>query len=269
MAIANARMYSPAPGAAAAWRDLFSWLAGAADVPLEVVEHAPPAPLAELWARHDLAACFMCGWPLAKHVAKVRPLAAPIMSDPHAQGRALYWTDFVVRFGSDFARLEDTFGHRIAYTVQSSHSGYNAVRHHLLGFLDHGRRRFYREVVGPVVTPRAAALAVLEDRADVAPLDAYAHALLRRYAPNLALGLRVIDRSSLAPMPPLVASAALDPALATRLTDALIEAAVDPDARPILARLKLKSFAPANAASYDVTLAWEKEAKEKGYPEIA
>ncbi|MFI5013734.1 MAG: phosphate/phosphite/phosphonate ABC transporter substrate-binding protein [Hyphomicrobiales bacterium] len=262
-------MYSPAPAAGAAWRDLFHWLAGAASVPLEVVEHAPPAPLAELWARRDLACCFICGWPLARGVADVRPLAAPIMNDPHAQGRAVYWTDFVVRFGSEFTRLEDTFGHRIAYTARESHSGYNAVRHHLSGFVDAGRRRLYREVVGPVLTPRGAALAVLEDRAEVAPLDAYAHALLRRHDPDLALGLRVIDRGALAPMPPLAASQGLDPAATARLTDALIGAAIDPQARPILTRLELKSFAPAEAASYGLTLAWENEARERGYPEIA
>jgi ABC-type phosphate/phosphonate transport system substrate-binding protein len=269
MLVANARMYSPAAGAATAWRDFFRWLAGAADVPLDVVEHAAPAPLAELWARRDLGACFMCGWPLAKRVAKVRPLAAPVMSAPHAQGRAVYWTDFVVRFNSDFARFEDGFGHRIAYTARNSHSGYNAVRHHLLRFLDRGRRQFYSEVVGPVVTPRGAALAVLEGRADIAPLDAYAHGLMRRHDPNLALGLRVVDRSAFAPMPPLVASAGLDATIVTRLTDALIGAAIDHEARSILARLELKSFAPVDLASYDVTLAFEKEAKEKSYPEIA
>ncbi|MBV9519338.1 MAG: PhnD/SsuA/transferrin family substrate-binding protein [Hyphomicrobiales bacterium] len=269
MLVANARMYSPAAGAAKAWRDFFAWLAKAADVALDFVEHAPPAPLAELWMRRDLGACFMCGWPLAKRVAKVRPLAAPVMSDPHAQWRAIYWTDFVVRFNSDFGKLEDCFGRRIAYTIKTSHSGYNAPRHHLLRFLDGGRRQLFREVIGPAVTPRGAALAVLEGRADVAPLDAYAHALLRRYDPNIALGLRVIDRSAFAPMPALVASAGLDSRLLTRLTDALIGAAVDHEARSLLARLELKSFAPANSASYDETLAFEREAMEKAYPEIA
>ncbi|MBV8427638.1 MAG: hypothetical protein JOZ88_10390, partial [Hyphomicrobiales bacterium] len=54
----------------------------------------------------------------------------------------------------------------------------------------------------------------------------------------------------------------------TRLTDGLIGAAVDHEGRAILARLELKSFAPASIASYDETLAFEKEAIEKSYPEI-
>ena len=35
---------------------------------------------------------------------------------------------------SPFRTLGDTFGHRLAYTIPSSHSGYNAVRHHLLRY---------------------------------------------------------------------------------------------------------------------------------------
>lgn len=267
MILADARMYSPTPGAAAAWRDLFGWLSRAADVPLELVE--PNAPLPELWRRRDLGACFICGWQLAKRASQLKPLAAPVMCDAHAQGRAVYWTDFVVRFGADFRRLEDTFRHRIAFTTKHSHAGYNAARHHLLGFPNGRGGHFYSEVAGPVGTTRAAALAVAEGVVEVAALDAYAHALLRRYEPNLALGLRVVERSELSTMPPLAASAGLDPRKVTRLTDALIGSAVDPEARPILSRLELKSFAPIDPSAYEVTLAWEKEAFDRNYPEIA
>ena len=44
---------------------------------------------------------------------------------------------------------------------------------------------------------------------------------------------------------------------------------VDPEARPILSRLELKSFAPIDPSAYEVTLAWEKEALDRNYPEIA
>ncbi len=80
-------------------------------------------------------------------------------------------------------------------------------------------------------------------------------------ASSTAAPSRRCRRSSRAPR--------LDPILLTRLTDALIGAAVDHEGRSILARLELKSFAPVGIASYDVTLAFEKEAMEKSYPEIA
>ncbi|MBL8670191.1 MAG: ABC transporter permease, partial [Alphaproteobacteria bacterium] len=59
--IANARMYSVAPGAAAAWKRLFAWLKERSGIDLQVIDHAFPAPLDALWARPDLACTFMCG----------------------------------------------------------------------------------------------------------------------------------------------------------------------------------------------------------------
>src|SRR5258705_3286311 len=46
--IANARMYALNDAVAGAWRALFEWIGKRADVPLEMVDHAAPAPLAEL-----------------------------------------------------------------------------------------------------------------------------------------------------------------------------------------------------------------------------
>src|SRR5581483_7411422 len=76
--IANARMYSVAPGAAAAWRRLFEWVASESGVPLEIIDHAFPAKLEELWERPDLAATFMCGLPFAKDPRPLVPIAAPL-----------------------------------------------------------------------------------------------------------------------------------------------------------------------------------------------
>jgi hypothetical protein len=76
--IANARMYAATPAAAAAWKCLFHWSAGRSGVGLAVVEHAFPAPLADLWARPDLGVAFMCGRPFVRSARRPKPLAAPV-----------------------------------------------------------------------------------------------------------------------------------------------------------------------------------------------
>ena len=76
--VANARMYSVNAGAAAAWKDLFEWLAGASNVDLRVIDHAFPAPLSELWSRPDLGCAFMCGFPYKLTDHPPRPVAAPV-----------------------------------------------------------------------------------------------------------------------------------------------------------------------------------------------
>jgi hypothetical protein len=78
-------------------------------------------------------------------------LAAPVPSPARYQGRPIYFTDLVVRADSDYRTLEDTFGGRIAYSIEHSHSGYNAARFHLLGYRRADRATFYSGVVGEVL----------------------------------------------------------------------------------------------------------------------
>ncbi len=173
--IANARMYSVAPGAAAAWRRLFEWIAQESGVPLEIVDHAFPAKLEALWERPDLAATFMCGLPFAKDPRPLVPVAAPVPLSPRYGGKPVYFTDFIVKNDSSYRTLADTFGKRLAYTIPSSHSGYNAVRHHLLRYRTPERPKLYAETVGPVFTPRRALEALVAGATDVAPLDSLCH----------------------------------------------------------------------------------------------
>ena len=136
------------------------------------------------------------------------PLAAPIPRAPWAGGRPLYRTDLIVRADAPYRTLEDTFGGRAGWTVEHSHSGFNAFRHHLLA-LPHARRgrRSIAEMRGNLVTARNVLDAVREGRIDVGPLDAYWHLLIARHAPELTAGIRVLASTPLTPMPAFVAAA--------------------------------------------------------------
>src|SRR5262249_60525049 len=88
-------MYSVSPEASLAWRRLFEWLAAASGVPLEVIDHAYPAKLPDLWTRPDLGAAFVCGWPYASRLSDLQIVAAPVPRAARSGGRALYWTHMV------------------------------------------------------------------------------------------------------------------------------------------------------------------------------
>jgi len=188
--IANARMYSVTPEVGALWRRLLAAVLGKADPSVEIVAHAPPAPIAELWARPDKAAVFMCGLPQSLSVPRPALVAAPVPSPAAYGGRACYWTELVVRADSAFATLELTFGHRLVLTTPESQSGFAAPLQALMAY--GGARPLYREVVAPAVTPMGALQAVIERRAEVAPIDSYAFALLQRHAPALTAQVRVV-----------------------------------------------------------------------------
>ena len=85
-----------------------------------------------LWRRADVGCVQMCGYPIATAIADVIPLASPIPAVPWSNGEAVYRTDLIVRADAPYEALKDSFGDTIGWTVAHSHSGFNALRYHLL-----------------------------------------------------------------------------------------------------------------------------------------
>jgi ABC-type phosphate/phosphonate transport system substrate-binding protein len=261
MLVANARMYSVSSDAGLAWRRLFDWLSAASGVPLDVIDHAYPAALPDLWKRSDLGAAFVCGWPYASRLSHLQIVAAPVPRASRTQRRPLYWTDMVVRADSSFQRLEDTFGGRIGFTSKDSHSGFNAVRKLLMDYPHPAGGPLYASAIGPLVTPRRSLESVLSGDTDVAPVDSYAHALLKRYCPEVTNRVRTIAMTDVCPMPMLIASAGTDTTAISRLRASLVTAGQDRHARPLLDDLLLDGFAEVAPQDYDVTQAWARAAE--------
>jgi len=263
--VANARMYAVTPAVREAWRALFGWVGRHAGVALTYIDHPAPAPLEELWSRGDLAATFMCGFPYASATPRPLLVAAPVPSPPRYDRRPVYCTDFVVRADSGIERLRDAFGRRIGWTVAHSQSGFNAVRHHLLGYRHDQSERLFAESVGPLVTPRRVIEAVIDGAIDVGPLDSYVHDLLQRHEPATASKLRTVESTAMTPVPPLIASPSTPPDTIERLRRSLLASATEPEARPILEELLLAGFALVASTDYDQLLAQAKEAAAAGY----
>jgi ABC-type phosphate/phosphonate transport system substrate-binding protein len=250
--IANARMYSVSPEAASLWRKLLAGVIEHAGLDIEVVEHTAPKPLDELWRRCDMAAVFMCGLPFSRAEPQPALIAAPVPAPPEFRGRPEYWSEMVVRKDSPFERLEDTFGRRLALTAAGSQSGCIApltlLRQTLAAEAGPARANpVYDEVIGPEITPLAALSAVVEGRAEVAPVDAYAFALLQRYRRDLTAAVRSIARTRPTPIPPLVASA---PGL-DALRKAFVEAHRVDALRPLMTELLLERFVHPEPRTYD------------------
>jgi ABC-type phosphate/phosphonate transport system substrate-binding protein len=243
--IANARMYSVSPEAAALWRRLLGAVIDHAGLEIKLLDHADPAPIDELWRRTDKAAVFMCGLPFSRSDPRPELIAAPVPSPPEFHGLPQYWSEMVVRKDSAMQTIEDTFGARIALTVPDSQSGCVAALSHLMS----KARTFppYREVITPRVTPLGAISAVIDGAADVAPIDSYAYCLLRKYRPNLTAQLRAVGRTAPTPIPPLVASRAGF----ENLRAAFLEAHEIGTIQPLMADLLLQRFVQPDPSSYD------------------
>ena len=251
--IASARMYAVSVAAAEAWRELLLRLARRARLPMRILEHPFPAPLAELWAQPHKAAVFMCGLPFSRSEPQPHLIAAPVPSATEFRGQPMYWSEFIVHADSPHRALSDSFGGRIAFTGTESQSGFAAPLQHLRQ-AGSGDGPLFREVIAPQVTPQGALAAVAEGRADVAAIDAYSLQLLRRYAPELVANARVVARTEPRPIPPLIASEPL-----AALTSAFLEAHEDVALHPVLSDLRLSRFVRPDPATYQ-TLRTEFEA---------
>ena len=263
--VANARMYSVNPPAAAAWKELFGWLGRRSGIPLDVIDHVFPAPLSALWSRADLACTFMCGFPFVRSTDRPKPVAAPVPSGARYGGRPVYVTDLVVRADSPFRSIEETFGGRLGYTVEDSHSGYNAPRHHLLPFRSAARPTLYRESVGPLFTPRRVLDAILAGEIDVGPLDGYALDLMKHHEPGLAARIRVVATTEAAPIPFLIASPDCPDQIVARLGSALAQFGEAEECAALRDALCLTGFAPVVEADYALIAAWDRDARAAGY----
>ncbi|WP_229744119.1 phosphate/phosphite/phosphonate ABC transporter substrate-binding protein [Aliidongia dinghuensis] len=263
--VANARMYAATPAAAAAWKLFFRWLADKSGVDLAVIDYAFPAPLAALWSRPDLGAAFMCGFPFVRSQYRPKPLAAPIPAGARYAGRPVYMTDLVVRADAPYRTLEDTFGGRLGYTVEDSHSGYNALRHHLLPYRSSLRPALYGKRIGPLYTPRRVLEAIIDGTIDLGPLDGYALDLTKRHEPAVAQRVRTLATTDPAPIPFLIASADCPDEIVHRLRSALLSFGDDPRCAELRDALCLAGFAPVVEADYALIAAWDQEAQAAGY----
>jgi len=263
--VACTRMYDATPEVRRRWHALLTIAAAGAGLAVECIDHPPPAPLTDLWARDDLVLGFMCGLPLAMRYQDVQPLAAPMTIFSEGD-RPTYRSVWLVRADSPFETLASTFGHRIGWTAEHSHSGFNAPRHALLALRPAGRAPLYRESVGPLGDPRAAIAALVDGRIDVTAIDSYWWWLLQRHDPNAARACRAIGETAPAPMPPLVCSATLAPALAAPLAAALVDVHRDHAAAAYLDALGVKRFAPAARADYMRLVDLDRVARDAGYP---
>lgn len=248
--IINARMYSVTPAAKQAWERILGWAANRAGLSWELYEHGAPAPLEALWSRADLGCVMMCGLPYSQRRPRPTLIAAPVPSCNRYLGKPIYFTDIAVRADAPFARLEDTFGGVIGYTLRDSMSGYVALRRHLLPFRKTSRRPLYRKAVGGFVNARNVIEALASKQIDVGPLDSYCYDLLKSGASGLAAKVKIIASTSAAPMPPLVATAAIAVTELASLRAALDAASVSPELASQRSTLLLDRFAVPLESDY-------------------
>lgn len=247
--VACSRMYNLSPGIRAHWDSLFAWLARDSGIGLEVIGHAAPAPLSELWERSDMGAVFMCGYPFSMLAPEERPvpLAAPVSAAAWAEGKPVYASQIVTARNSGID-VGDLSTAQWGWTVRDSQSGYHAPR----AFLSRlPRGKIVGEPVGPLLNPSGVVAAIEAGRIDVGAIDAYAYQLLEMHEPETTSRLRIVATTEPTPFPLLVASREQSAETIATLAQALLRAHQSDAGQAVLRPLGLTAFAQPDISTYE------------------
>ena len=259
--------YGITPRVEAAWKETLVRIGREAGVAFDFLPYPLPRPQEELWSCSDPGCVFMtCGYPIAMRHFAVTPIAAPKPSAPWAQGRALYRSNLIVKAKSRFQTLPDTFGGRLGWTTNHSHSAFNALRHHLLQYRTPGRPTLYSRVVGDLGSVRRLFDAVCDGAIDVGCIDAYWHLLLERHQPELAACVRVIESTATAPIPAFAASPAVAREIVDRLAASFAAAQHQTWFHCLADSIVIDGFTASVLDDFNIIRAREQEAIRAGYP---
>lgn len=222
------------------------YLADKLDYPIELLVETDYAALASA----DMA--FICGLPYVEHhrlgVAPFEPLAAPVLTGERYGGKAIYFSDVIVRQESAFACFADLRGRSWAYNEPLSQSGPGVTRYHLA--LNGETNEFFSRIVEAGYHERAVQMVCCGD-VDASAIDSHVLEHLLRDDRALSGKVRVIETFGPSPIQPFVARTDLSKALKDEVTQALLELGGDLDTRLPLQRALVERFERVSDSTYD------------------
>jgi phosphonate transport system substrate-binding protein len=178
----------------------------------------------------------------------VELLVAPVLQGQRYQHRPIYYSDVIVRRESSYASFDDLNGCIWAYNERVSHSGYNLVCYSLL---ERNKTPHYFGKTVATGSHLQSLQAILDGKADGAPIDSHLLDVLRQEKPEIAARIRVIDSLGPSTIPPLVISTRLDEYMKQRIQMVLLSMHEDPSAAKELHKGQIECFAPVRDEDYD------------------
>jgi ABC-type phosphate/phosphonate transport system substrate-binding protein len=225
-------------------------------------------PLAKAAERLDSNVVFtqFCGYPLLKLFrGRGLVLAAPCFAFAGCEGSD-HCAFFTVRAEDPAERLEDLRGRVFGCNSKLSNTGMNLPRLALARIA--GGRPFFRSVV--LTGGHLASLDHLDRQTiDVCSIDCVTWGLFRKFRPADAKRYRILARTAPSPSLPYITSVATDAQMIAGLRDSLDAVFLDPATAAVRETLGLTAVSHVTISAYERLMAFEKEAADLGYPDLA
>jgi phosphonate transport system substrate-binding protein len=246
---------------------IVDYLGEKSEVPLELVTGLAYTTINQMLEAGAVDYGFICGYPyILSHdqpVPKVELVAAPVPKDPRYQHKPVYFSDLIVRKDSPFKTLQDLRGRTYVYNEETSNSGYNMPRSHLVELgLTSG---FFGKVIRSG-SHEASIRMVAQGLADASYVDSLVLDYDRAKGFGEAAQVRVIESLGPAATVPFVVSTAS--MVKAPLKARLLAMHEHPRGREILDEAFLERFAEVTDADYDGLRAMKKAAEDARFLEI-
>jgi phosphonate transport system substrate-binding protein len=234
------------------YRQVAEYVGQASGLPTQMIADTSPG-MEAMFGEGMIEAAFGCGlpyvWKAAEPQPTVRLVAAPVMPSPRYDNRPFYYADVIVRSDSRFQALEDLRGATFAYNQTVSFSGYVLPIYHWLT-LGEKLQDFFGKTLETGSHARSLD-AVEAGQADAAAIDSVVLDMEYLQRPERENAFRVLASCGPASIPPVIASARLDPMTHARVTDVLINMHADERGQAILKLGGVRRFAAVTDRDYD------------------
>ncbi|MDP6572491.1 MAG: PhnD/SsuA/transferrin family substrate-binding protein [Rhodospirillales bacterium] len=208
----------------------------------------------------------ICGYPLCKMFhGQATILGAPVYDDEHCDGPT-HSGAFVVHRDAPYRALEDLRGCRFGAIAHHSNSAMNLPRRAIADIA--GGAPFFGSIAEGSPAQSGNLVKVAEKEVDATCVDNMTFSFFAQSRPETARSLRILAVTPPSPSIPFVTSRATDADTTGALRRALRRVGSAPEWAEVRAAMLLKDIVEIDDGAYGKLLDYEREAAERGYPEL-
>jgi phosphate/phosphite/phosphonate ABC transporter binding protein len=228
------------------YRQLLTYLGDKTGKSLELVQRKTYGEVNELLGKGLIDLAFVCSGP---YVTGKEKYGFVLLAVPEVHGHPTYSAYLIVNKESGFQRLEDLKGRTFAFTDPDSNTG-RLVPLAWLAALNTTPEAFFGRIIYTYSHDNSI-MAVARGLVDGASVDGLIWDYYAKKNPAFTSKTRIIKKSDLFCIPPLVASRQFPAADRERIQKLLFSMHQDPEGKKILAELMIDRFIPVRDEWYD------------------
>ena len=221
---------------------------------IELIQRKTYGEINELFGKGEIDLGFICSGPYA--IARER-YGFELLVTPEIHGSHFYQSYLIVNSKSPVRRLEDLRGRVFAFSDPDSNTG-RLVPTYWLAQIHETPERFFSKTIFTYSHDNSI-LAVARELVDGAAVDGLIWEYYQRKKPSFTSKTRVVRKSELYGIPPLVASKGLPAEVKEQVRQVLFSMHLEPEGQRILAELMIDRFSVPADDWYEPILRMSRE----------